>query len=92
MLAQTFHMQLCVLLIHNYPAMIPLQADIICLQEVDDKVFYDYLQPHLSYEGYSGHYTNKMGKVKEGSAMFWRNSRFSKAAHQDVLLRVRPDD
>jgi len=63
------------------------QPDILCLQEVDDKVFAEYLLPHLLLEGYEGCYTNKQGKVREGSAMFWRTSRFRALAKKDVLLR-----
>ena len=37
--------------------------------------------------GYEGRYTNKMGKVKEGSATFWRTSRLSEVSRKDVLLR-----
>ena len=37
--------------------------------------------------GYEGRYTNKMGKVREGSATFWRASRLREVARHDVLLR-----
>ena len=37
--------------------------------------------------GYEGRYTNKMGKVKEGSATFWRTSRLAEVDRRDVLLR-----
>ena len=44
--------------------------------------------PLLVYvTGYEGRYTNKMGKVKEGSATFWRTSRLSEVSRKDVLLR-----
>ncbi|KAG1677548.1 hypothetical protein FOA52_014446 [Chlamydomonas sp. UWO 241] len=62
-------------------------ADVVCLQEVDDKAFHEYLLPHMSLAGYAGRYTNKMGKVKEGSATFWRTSRFVEVGRRDVLLR-----
>ena len=51
-------------------------------------MFAEYLLPHLLLEGYEGCYTNKQGKVREGSAMFWRTSRFRSLAKKDVLLRV----
>jgi 2',5'-phosphodiesterase len=63
------------------------QADLICLQEVDDKAFSEYLAPQLVLDGYKGRYTNKTGRVREGSATFWRSSRFALAAQRDVLLR-----
>lgn len=37
--------------------------------------------------GYDSHYTNKMGKVREGSATFWRSTRFRKIAGRDIRLR-----
>ncbi len=37
--------------------------------------------------GYSGHYTNKQGKVREGSATFWRTDRYRALAHRDIRLR-----
>ncbi|GIL47193.1 hypothetical protein Vafri_4070 [Volvox africanus] len=63
------------------------QADVMCLQEVDDKAFFDFLTLHLGLQGYGGHYTNKQGKVREGSATFWRTSRFTALAHHDIRLR-----
>jgi mRNA deadenylase 3'-5' endonuclease subunit Ccr4 len=65
-----------------------LQPDICCLQEVDDKVFTEFLQPHLGLAGWAGHFTNKQGRVREGSAMFWRRDKWACAAVQDVKLRV----
>lgn len=66
-----------------------LQPDICCLQEVDDKVFAEFLQPHLALAGWAGHFTNKQGRVREGSALFWRTDKWACAAVQDVKLRVR---
>ncbi|KAL6757708.1 Endonuclease/exonuclease/phosphatase [Haematococcus lacustris] len=63
------------------------QADILCLQEVDDKLFREFLEPHLALRGYTGHYTNKQGRVREGSATFWRCSRFTRLQSRDILLR-----
>jgi 2',5'-phosphodiesterase len=65
-----------------------LQPDILCLQEVDDKVYSEYLEPHLACHGFVGHYTNKQGKVREGEAMFWRDDKWGLAGVQDVMLRV----
>ncbi|KAL4445318.1 hypothetical protein ABPG77_011143 [Micractinium sp. CCAP 211/92] len=67
------------------------KADIMCLQEVDEKAFSAYLEPQLEAEGYRGLYTNKAGKagfsVREGSATFFRASRFSLVAHRGVTLK-----
>jgi len=51
-------------------------ADIICLQEVDKKVFERDLLPRLEEGGLSGHLRLKFGDVHEGSAVFFRCSRF----------------
>ena len=52
-------------------------ADIICLQEVDEKVFERYLCPRLDEIGLTGLLRLKFGEVREGSAIFYRNSRFT---------------
>ncbi|GAX76948.1 hypothetical protein CEUSTIGMA_g4395.t1 [Chlamydomonas eustigma] len=62
-------------------------ADVACLQEVDEKAFTEFFLPHMQLRGYDGRYTNKMGRVREGSATFWRTSRFSAVAVKDVFLR-----
>ena len=46
------------------------------MQEVDQKVFERFYEPHLRCSGYQGLYTNKVGKVSEGSATFFDSSRF----------------
>jgi 2',5'-phosphodiesterase len=51
-------------------------ADIICLQEVDQKIFDRYLLPALEINGFSGMYRMKMGKIREGEALFYRKSKF----------------
>ena len=51
-------------------------ADIICLQEVDKKVFERDLNPTLQQLGLSGLLRLKSGEVHEGSAIFYRNHRF----------------
>jgi len=51
-------------------------ADIICLQEVDKKVFERDLCPRLEEVGFSGDLRMKVGEVREGSAIFFRNDRF----------------
>ena len=66
-------------------------ADILCLQEVDEKMFSLMLQPALQHQGYEGIYTNKSGAVREGSATFWRSSRFDmKNQHSIVMKELFP--
>lgn len=62
-------------------------ADVICLQEVDDKMFHLCLQPAMNIAGFEGVYTNKAGKVREGSATFWRKNRFKFLARRDIALK-----
>ena len=50
------------------------QADIVCLQECDRKVFESYFQPYLQKMRYSCHFGSKFGGVQEGCAMFLRTS------------------
>ncbi len=56
-------------------------------QEVDARLFNDVLVPHLARAGYEGHFTNKQGKVREGSATFWRRARFARLLSADIKLR-----
>lgn len=50
-------------------------ADIICLQEVDESVFDADLLPILSLEGFTGVF-NRKGSVREGLACFLNSKRF----------------
>lgn len=52
-------------------------------------MFAEFLQPQLRLAGFAGHFTNKQGRVREGSAMLWRRSKWACAAVRDVKLRVR---
>lgn len=63
------------------------KADVICLQEVDEKMFSQLLQPALKVYGYEGMYTNKAGAVREGSAMFWNSKRYKLAASHEFALK-----
>ncbi|KAL0032363.1 hypothetical protein WJX79_007177 [Trebouxia sp. C0005] len=58
-------------------------ADIICLQEMDEKAFAEYFLPQMQQAGFEGHYTNKASSTREGEATFYRTSRFRLAARQD---------
>lgn len=48
----------------------------MCLQEVDDHVFENDLQPILSMEGYAGVFHKKGNSVREGLACFVNTNRF----------------
>lgn len=51
-------------------------ADIICLQEVDEKVFSKFLKPALELNGLAGVFQMKAGVIREGEALFYRTSKF----------------
>ncbi|KAL3890920.1 hypothetical protein ACJMK2_003191 [Sinanodonta woodiana] len=61
------------------------KSDIICLQEVDRKVFYNYLSPALVSCDLDGYYREKGGCVAEGSAIFFRRSRFKYVGQHDII-------
>lgn len=69
-------------------------ADIICLQEVDSKVFSNDLIPALSSVGFDGVFGKKGGAVSEGLACMFHKSRFkcvsSHAIHLAKELKSNP--
>jgi len=63
------------------------RADVLCLQEVDERAFTLVLGPVLRAAGYAGAYTNKASSVREGCATFWRADRWAVAARRDVAMK-----
>lgn len=63
-------------------------ADILCLQEVDAKVFDLDLCLVLEQPlyGYQGTYASKAGSVNEGEACFWRTDKFDLIEAERVIL------
>ena len=61
-------------------------ADLICLQEVDRKVFNHNLAPLFRSEGLEGIFALKGGEVSEGVAVFWWMSKFTMESHQRLVL------
>ena len=61
-------------------------ADIICLQECDQKVFNAFLQPTMKDAGFAGYYMRKAGEMPEGEALFYRNSKFSVIRESGMIL------
>ncbi|XP_055949208.1 2',5'-phosphodiesterase 12-like [Argiope bruennichi] len=61
-------------------------ADMICLQEVDRKVFYGDLVPVLTSTGLEGIYSEKGGQVVEGLSLFYRTSKFKVVEFQAKIL------
>ena len=58
--------------------LIGYNADIMCLEEVDRKVFQHDLNPVFEVRGYEGDFCVKGGQVSEGLACFWNTKKFRK--------------
>jgi mRNA deadenylase 3'-5' endonuclease subunit Ccr4 len=70
------------LIIHEILA---YQADVICLQEVDEIVYDNLLDPVLRHYNYQGFYSVKQASgSQEGCAMFWSLNRFQPAGPKDM--------
>lgn len=69
--------------------LLQLSADVIALQECEQKVFNNYLCPLLGSHGYSAHYTNKVAMQTEGCAIFVKNSAFKLVHVIDVPVKER---
>ena len=61
-------------------------ADIICLEEVDNKIFDGDLNPVLSQEGFQGVFDRKGGQVSEGVACFWNCEKFEMLDSSRMVL------
>ncbi|XP_066594023.1 2',5'-phosphodiesterase 12-like isoform X2 [Prorops nasuta] len=61
------------------------KADIICLQEVDEKIFNNDLVPVLSILNYDGVYNTKRN-MREGLATFFDSNRFEKIASESTVI------
>ena len=64
------------------------KPDVVCLQEVDESAFNLLFQPGLLEFGIHGVFTSKAGRVKEGSATFWRADRFRLVDREEMELRA----
>lgn len=65
------------------------QADVICLQEVDQLVFDTLLEPILRQYQYQGFFSVKQSPgQQEGCAMFWSLQTFHPVSHQDDAMKT----
>ncbi|KAK3861133.1 hypothetical protein Pcinc_032865 [Petrolisthes cinctipes] len=62
------------------------KGDLVCLQEVDEKVFLRDLEPALAETGLDGHYTPKGGSVNEGIALFYRRDKLRLLEKNRLIL------
>ena len=52
------------------------KADLLCLQEVDRRLFNHDLEPTLELKGMVGRLKLKYSEVAEGAAIFWHKDKF----------------
>jgi len=65
-----------------------LDADVVCLQEVDPDYFQDTLLPAMKEFGYAGVYVKRVGAAcREGEATLYKTSAFTLLSHRGVSLR-----
>ena len=70
------------LLLHE---ILSYQADVICLQEVDESVWRGLFRPALEQAGYQGYFSGKISKgTSEGCAMLWSLHRFEALSEDDM--------
>lgn len=62
------------------------KGDLMCLQEVDRRVFQEDLEPILGDHGFSGYYTEKCSPMAEGVACFFRLSKFRALHERSIVL------
>ncbi len=67
-------------------------ADIIALQEVDEKVFKGDLVPVLDQVGFEGAFERKGGQVSEGCAIFFHKSKFRQLGESRRLVMAEKLD
>ncbi|XP_035446241.2 2',5'-phosphodiesterase 12 [Spodoptera frugiperda] len=61
-------------------------GDLICLQEVDSKIFQSTLQPLMDTEGLNGLFYKKGKQVAEGLSCFYRRDRFKFLGDDCIVL------
>jgi len=65
-----------------------LDADVLCLQEVDPNYYADTLVPLMKAKGFAGVFKKRVDDYfNEGEATFWRLSRFTLAQHRGHALK-----
>ncbi|KAG6446256.1 hypothetical protein O3G_MSEX004346 [Manduca sexta] len=75
-----YRKQLIMKELHGY------NADILCLQEVDSKIFTHCLVPFFQSSGIEGSFYKKGKEVAEGLACFYRSDRFRLLGEETIIL------
>lgn len=63
-------------------------ADILCLQEVDERHYYNFFRRQLDEFGYTGWYKRRTGDKPDGCAIFWKYDTFQRALVRAVNFKV----
>ncbi|EKU22164.1 2 -phosphodiesterase 12-like protein [Nannochloropsis gaditana CCMP526] len=67
--------------------MLSYSPDLVCLQEVDERVFRELLSPVLLSSGLAGFHHSKCGNTREGAALFYRLERLACMGTFDFEMR-----
>ncbi|KRY28214.1 Protein angel -like protein 2 [Trichinella spiralis] len=65
-----------------------IDADLFCLQEVQDMHYGNYFMQYFAEKGFDGLYKRCTGTKPDGCAIFWRLSKFSLVSHDAVDYHV----
>uniref|UniRef100_A0A914WA32 Endonuclease/exonuclease/phosphatase domain-containing protein n=1 Tax=Plectus sambesii TaxID=2011161 RepID=A0A914WA32_9BILA len=68
-----------------------LDADILCLQEVQNDHYDDFYVPLMSQLGYEGCFKKRTGEKVDGCATFWRTSKFQMQDYRWIEYNVAPN-
>ena len=68
--------------------MVYFNADILCLQEIDEAHYYDFFRRRLSDYGYLGWYKRRTGDKPDGCAIFWKCNLLGRALIRPVEFKV----
>lgn len=63
------------------------KPDIACVQEMDILGFDLLFQPAMNEFGFDALYTNKAGRVNEGSSIFWRREKYQRIAQHELEMK-----
>ncbi|KAI1728214.1 endonuclease/Exonuclease/phosphatase family domain-containing protein [Ditylenchus destructor] len=66
-----------------------LQADVFCLQEVEEEHFIDFFQPYFAQRGFIGLYNRRTNNFPDGCAIFYSTKLFKFIASVDVTFNLK---
>lgn len=69
--------------------LVEYDADVICTQEIGERVYLEYFEPILKSLGFSGSFAAKTGSTPEGCSIFVRDSEFKVCETVELSLAKR---